>query len=142
MRLGALSAVLLAALVLSVSGCKSGPQMQFVPCSKGKDCPKCQGTGSYRCQQCLGRGNLQCNAGCFRGEINCLTCNGSGKNPFDSTGKLTCTGCNGRGKANCWTCNGSGNMNCKNCGGKGMADCGTYVPVEKPEKKKKTSDTN
>jgi hypothetical protein len=33
-------------------------------------------------------------------------------------------------------------MNCKNCGGKGMADCGTYVPVEKPEKKKKAADSN
>lgn len=121
-------------LVLCGAGCKSGPPMQFVACQKGKECPKCQGQGTYRCAQCVGRGQVQCTGGCFRGQTNCITCSGTGKNSFDSTGKLNCTACNASGKGNCWSCNGTGFRKCGDCAGDGLVDCGTLVPVQKQKK--------
>ncbi len=133
MRMG-LAVLVATLLALTIGACKSGPKMQFVACQKGKDCAKCQGQGTSRCVKCLGRGRLDCAAGCFRGQINCVTCSGSGKNPFDSTGKLKCTGCNATGKANCWSCNGTGQKSCDGCGGDGLSDCGTWVQVSKKGK--------
>lgn len=121
-------------LALGASGCTAGPEMQFVPCQSGAECPKCKGQLTYRCPQCLGRGQMQCDGGCFRGVATCRHCSGTGKNNFDRTGQMSCLVCNGAAKGQCPKCNGGGFLMCGQCEGDGLVDCGTYVPVSRQSK--------
>lgn len=83
------------------------PPKKFVKCTRGGDCPKCEGHNWYGCKTCVGNGTKSCEQ-----------CN--------STGKIQ----SGSGAYDCFQCGGQGSYKCQTCGGDGRVECGEYVTVE------------
>jgi hypothetical protein len=102
------------------------------------ECDECGGSGSVGCYECGESGTVDCYECRERvsrgyrstGKVSCSECDGEGEqdcNSCSGSGKIgdnDCTDCNASGKISCEDCDGDGKNDCTNCNGDGEVECG------------------
>jgi hypothetical protein len=102
------------------------------------ECDECGGSGNVGCYECGESGTVDCYECRERvsrgyrstGKVSCSECDGEGEqdcNSCSGSGKIgdnDCTDCNASGKISCEDCDGDGKNDCTNCNGDGEVECG------------------